>query len=54
MTMLVLSLAAWFGFVAADRWLSLPRSALADVDEPVVILCTVSAVALLTVQVALG
>ena len=54
MVAIVLALAAGFGFVAADRWLAAPRASVAGPDDHVVVLCTVSAFAALTVLVALG
>jgi hypothetical protein len=53
MLAIVLVLAGCFGFLAADRWLAMPRSVLAELDEHVVVLCTVSAIAALTVHLAL-
>jgi hypothetical protein len=54
MTVLVGVLAGWFGFVAADRWLTSPRAAFAELDEHLALLGTVSAVAALIVHVSLA
>jgi hypothetical protein len=52
--LLVLLMAAWFGFTATDRWLSLPPAAITEHDAEVVILSAVVIAVTLSVRVVLG
>ena len=55
MALLVLGIAGGFGFLAADRYLAIPRPVgLARRHHETLFLCTVGAMAALTVHATLG